>query len=230
MIEFTAHASSSTGNLYTLDDGKTRVIIDPGLPIVQIKKALNFGLNKIDYCLLSHAHLDHSCGVSGVTHAGIDVYTGTETIEILGFKNHRLVPITHREQFRLGTWTITALSVVHDVPNMAFLLASGKHKCLFMIDALYCPYYFTGLTHIFLGINYDSNILRENVKSGRLDPALGRRIISNHLSLATGLQFFKNQDLSKVQEIHILHCSKANLDKEKAKREIQKITGKLITI
>ncbi|MBE9572211.1 MAG: MBL fold metallo-hydrolase [Proteobacteria bacterium] len=230
MIEFTAHASSSGGNLYTLDDGKTRIIIDPGLPIAQIKKALDFKLSGISGALCTHGHRDHAEGTAGIMTAGIDLYCSQDTANTLELSGHRLHIIKHKKPFTVGTFTVLPFSVPHDIPNLAFVLTSGKHKCLFMIDALYCPYHFIGLTHIFLGINFDNDILRENVRAGSIDPALARRIMSNHMSLGTALNFFKAQDLSKVQEIHVLHCSESNLDKDKAKTEIQKLSGKVVII
>lgn len=164
--------------------------------------------------------------------SAIDVYCNQDVIDHYGLTGHRIHAIQPFRQFQLGSFVAKGLPVPHDedAPNLAFLLQSEKEKCLFIIDALYCPYYFSGLTHIFLGINYDSDILKQNIKNGSLDPTLGRRIMQTHMSLKTGLQFFKDQDLSKVEEIHILHCSESNLDKEKTKREIQKLTGKLVII
>ena len=230
MINFQSYASSSKGNLYTLSNGQTKFLIDPGLPIAQIKKALNFGLNEINYCLLSHSHNDHSKGTAELMKMGIDVYTGTPTIESLGLEGHRVHPIEPMKQFSIGSFQVLPFSIPHDAPNLGFLLQSGKDKFLFLIDCTYCPYKFSGLTGIDIGINYDSDIMQNNIQKGHLNPALGRRIMANHMSLSTALDFFKAQDLSKVQIIHVLHCSESNLDKEKTKKEIQKLTGKLILI
>ena len=49
--------SGSSGNCYRIDDGKTALLIECGLPIKKIKEKLNFNLTGICGCLLSHSHL-----------------------------------------------------------------------------------------------------------------------------------------------------------------------------
>lgn len=230
MLEFISYASSSKGNFYTLDNGKTRIIIDPGLSIVSIKKALDFKLSEIAGALCGHEHFDHSIGVGGLMASGIDAYVGFSTIEALTLQGHRIHPVEHLKLFSVGTFKVLPFIIPHDVDNLGFLIQSGKDKFLYLIDCTYCPYRFRGLTHIAIGINYDTDILKKNVKKGRIHPGLTKRIMQSHCSLKTGLEFFKAQDLSQVQEIHVLHCSESNLDKAKAKREIQKFTGKLVYI
>lgn len=230
MLEFTAHASSSAGNLYTLDDGKTRIIIDPGLPIIQIKKALNFQLFGVSGALVGHLHKDHSAGLTELMKAGIDVYTGISTIEALNLTGHRMYPVEHLKLFSIGTFKILPFKIPHDVDNLGFLIQSGKDKFLYLIDYTYCPYKFKGLTHIAIGINFETDILKKNMERGYLHPALARRIMQSHCSLKTGLEFFRDQDLSQVQEIHILHVSEANADKNRIKEAVQRQTGKLVLI
>lgn len=230
MIEFTTHYSGSKGNLYQISDGKTSLLLDPGVPIAQIKKALNFKLSGIAGALCGHNHRDHSEGTAGIIASGIDLYCNQDTAEALELSGHRLHIIKHKKPFNVGTFKVWPLSVPHDVPCFSFLLVSGKEKWFFGIDLLYCPYYFQGLTGIAIGINFDQEILSENVEDGRLDPALGRRIMQSHMSLDVALNFFKAQDLSKVEAIHILHISESNADKEKIKEAVMRQTGKLVII
>lgn len=230
MLEFISYASSSKGNLYTLDDGTTRIIIDPGLPIARIKKALNFKLSGIAGALCSHFHNDHSIGLADLTKAGVDIYSGTSTIEAINLKGHRVHPAEHLKLFSIGTFRILPFMIPHDVDNLGFLIQSGKDKFLYLIDCIYCPYRFKRLTHIAIGINYEADILKRNVKEERVHPALARRIMQSHCSLKTGLEFFKAQDLRKVKEIHILHVSEANADKDRIKEAVQRQTGKLVLI
>ena len=50
-------ASGSKANCYHVSDGHTRLLLDCGLPITEIKSALNFDLSGVSGCLLSHTHL-----------------------------------------------------------------------------------------------------------------------------------------------------------------------------
>lgn len=232
MINFQSHYSSSKGNLYQISDGKTSLLLDPGVPIAKIKQALGFKLSGISGALCSHGHQDHANGAAGIIASGIDLYCSQHTAEALKLSGHRLHIIEHKKPFTVGSFTILPLSVLHDedTPTLAFLLVSREEKCFFGIDMLYCPYYFTGLTHIFLGINYETDVLKNNVKRGTLCPGLARRIVQSHTSLSTALEFFKAQNLKKVKEIHVLHCSEMNADKDRIKEAVQRQTGKLVLI
>lgn len=55
-MTFESYASSSAGNLYSITDGKTTLLIECGLPKKKLLKALDFNLLKINACLLSHSH------------------------------------------------------------------------------------------------------------------------------------------------------------------------------
>lgn len=121
--------------------------------------------------------------------------------------------------------------VKHDVPNMGFLLASRNgEKIAYITDTPYCPYRFKGLTTIMLEVNYDLEILRQNVKNGTVDRGLKNRIVRNHFSLEAAKGFLKANDLKQVREIHLIHLSSANSSAEKFKREVQGITGKPVYI
>lgn len=53
-MNFDSYASSSAGNMYTVFDGKTRLLIECGVSYKKLQKAL--GGKRIDACLLSHSH------------------------------------------------------------------------------------------------------------------------------------------------------------------------------
>jgi metal-dependent hydrolase (beta-lactamase superfamily II) len=49
--------SGSKGNLIKLDNGKESLILDAGVPIKKINKALNYKLGDYAGALISHQHL-----------------------------------------------------------------------------------------------------------------------------------------------------------------------------
>ena len=78
--------------------------------------------------------------------------------------------------------------------------------------------------------NYSLDILRANVEAGLIEPALKSRILKSHFSLENVKEFLKANDLSKVQEIWLLHLSDGNSNAERFKREIQELTGKMVFV
>src|SRR5699024_3504053 len=120
----------------------------------------------------------------------------------------------------------------HDVSEpYGFLLANKQgEKLLFATDTFYIRYKFKGLTHLLIECNYSMDILNENIVTGRVHKGMKNRLIKSHFSLENVKEFLKVNDLSKVQEIHLLHLSDSNSDEELFKREVQELTGKAVYI
>jgi phosphoribosyl 1,2-cyclic phosphodiesterase len=232
MIDIKVLASSSKGNCYHVTDGSTSLLLECGIKFKEIQKALNFQTSSIAGCLISHEHKDHCKGVNEVMKAGIDVYTSQGTAEALNLSGHRYKVIRAKEQFTISTWTILPFDVQHDVSEpLGFLLVNQSgEKLLFATDTYYIKYKFKGLTHIMMECNYSMDILNENISRGSVPQIMKKRLMKSHFSLENVKEFFKANDLSKVQEIHLLHLSDNNSDEERFKREIMELTGKVVYI
>ncbi|MEK5038814.1 MBL fold metallo-hydrolase [Sporosarcina sp. FSL K6-3457] len=224
-------ATGSTGNCYMIDDGQTRLLIELGVQFKKIQRALNYETSKVAAALISHSHKDHCKGVQGALDASVDVYMSETTEREIGIQHNRIRRYENKKQFRVGTFTILPFDVQHDVENHGFLIQSDNGiKLLFATDTYYVKYRFTGLTHLMIECNYSRKILDENVESGRIPEFLANRIIGSHFSLENLLEFLKANDLSRVQEIHLLHLSDTNSNEEEFKRAVQATTGKLVYV
>ena len=78
--------------------------------------------------------------------------------------------------------------------------------------------------------NYSKSILDKNIDESITPKFMRKRLIKSHFSLENVLEFLKANDLSKVQEIHLLHLSDSNSDEALFKQEVQKLTGKPVYI
>lgn len=232
MIAITPLASGSSGNCYRVSDGRTPLLLECGIPLKEIQKGLDFKTSEIKGCLITHEHKDHCKAVKEVMKAGIDCYISQGAVEALGLSGHRLHIIQARQQFQLGSWAVLPFETQHDAAEpLGFLLANQDgDKLLYATDTYYIRYKFHGLTHIMVECNYAADILKTNVKAGLVEPALKSRILKSHFSLENVKEFLKANDLSKVQEIWLLHLSDGNSDAERFKREIQELTGKMVFI
>ena len=220
-------ASSSKGNCYIVDDGRTKILIECGIAYKEIQKALNFGISSIEGVLVSHPHKDHCRSVKDLIKAGVDVYLSEAAITELGASGHRVNEISPKKQFQLGTFTVLPFELNHDVFNLGFLLANqAGDKLLYATDTYFIRYRFQGLTHIMIETNYSMDILKRNVDAGTVPKELKSRILKSHFSLENVKRFLQANDLSKVQEIWLLHLSEQNSCEKRFKEEVQKITGK----
>jgi len=221
-MNITVHHSGSSGNLYQVDN----LLIEAGVPIKQIKKDLDYKLSGIAGCFISHSHGDHACAAKDIMKAGIDCYCSQDTANEIGLSGHRLHIIKHGQQIKIGAWTVKAFNLVHDAPCLGFLLAIGKDRILYANDTSYIPYHFNRLTHIMLGVNYDTETLVDNITCGYVNPEVGKRMLRNHMSLDTAKEFFRVNDMSQVKEIYLLHLSDKNSDEGYFKKTVEEITGR----
>lgn len=232
MIQIKTLATGSKGNCYHITDSSTPLLLECGISFKQIQQSVNFETSNLSGVLVTHEHKDHCKGVESVLNRGLDVYMSKGTQEALQLQHHRIVTVESKKQFRVGTWTILPFDVQHDVNEpLGFLLQSDNGgKLLFATDTYYVKYRFTGLTHIMIECNYDQQTLDDNVESGRVHPAMRKRVMRSHFSLENLLEFFKANDLSKVEEIHLLHLSDGNSNLERIFKAVARATGKMIFI
>lgn len=223
MIEFTAYASSSAGNLYTVSDGSSTLLLECGLPIFKIKKALNHKLHEVDTCLVTHEHGDHARAARYLLGVGVDVYCSAGTAKALEPISyfHHLHIVKALEQFRVGPWTILPFDVEHDAEEpLGFLIINGTDRLLFAADTAYIRHRFAGLTMIALECNYSKQTMAPDIPL-----AHKLRVMRSHMSLDTVLGFLAANDLGGVRQIHLLHMSDDNSNEELFKTKVQAATG-----
>ena len=228
MIYIKTIASGSTGNCYRISDGETIIMIEAGIRFHQIREAFDFKLSEVSGCLCSHEHKDHSKAIKDVMKAGIDCYMSPGTARALKLSGHRLKIVRSKELFTVGTFKILPFNAQHDCAEPYGYLLQSKNggKLVFITDSFYCKYRFKNVNIFAIECNYSKEILEENIKSGIVPEAIRNRIVKSHFELENVKEFFRVNDMSKVKQIHLIHISDNNGDKEFFKSEIQKLTGK----
>lgn len=231
MIEIQMLATGSKGNSYYITDGETPLLLECGISFREIQRKLHFKASSIAGCLVTHEHNDHCAGIKEVMKAGINCYMSPGTKQALDIQHHRLKAI-EKQPFRLGTWTILPFEAQHDVSEpYCFLLANkAGDKLLFATDTYYIKHRFNGLTHIMVECNFSKAIIDQKVAEGRLPKGRARRLQRSHFSLERVKEFLVANDLSKVEEIWLLHLSDSNSNEEQFKREIAELTGKIVYV
>lgn len=222
--------SSSSGNNYILKGEKETLLIDCGIPLLEIKKALNFDLSSIVGCCQGHIHGDHSKYVRQYMDAGIKVYTNPEAAQAIGL-HHNLNSIETQKAYNIGSFKIKAFDLVHDCRNYGFLIENKECGLLvYITDTNYCHYKFPGLNQVLLEINYDERIVNEKLMKGTANIYVRNRVIGSHMELQTAKDFLRANDLTKVNNIVLLHLSAGNSDSKLFKKEIQELTGKNVFV
>jgi len=233
-----------------------RLLIECGDAWDKIQKALDFKLAGIHSCLLSHEHKDHSKSVKDVIDAGIHVVCSSATAAEVGIRptlaeTKKWKIQESQEQFKMvhtvkagdlitltDTFIVRAMSMVHDaVDPLGYRVVdtSSGDSLFFATDTSYLHLRkdpFPPQNIIAIECNYDEKILRERVHSGEVNPHLAMRLLTSHMCKRVCLRYLKYSfDLSGCREIHLLHMSASNIDREATRREFEEqLFTKVITI
>lgn len=223
-MKFKTIASGSKGNCYLLETDTGSLLIEAGIPINKLKKALEFDFSNIQGCLVTHEHQDHAKAIKDIAKLGIDVYSSKGTLDTLGCKGHRFIQIKHNQMLKIGDFEVLPFETEHDAAEpLGFLIRHKTEKLMFATDTFYLRYKFKDLTHIAIECNYIKEIMEEKLCQGLIDINRVIRTMKSHLSLEHLIEFLKINDLSKVKEIYLLHLSDDNSNIQTIKNEIRKV-------
>ena len=220
--------SNSLGNCYILENDQEALIIECGVQFPRIKQALNFNTKKVVGCILTHCHGDHAFAVKDVIKAGINIAMSKGTADALHVdQEHRVKIISSLKGVTFGGFTILPFDVEHDVPEpLGFLIRhADTGTVLFLTDTFYVKHTFPPLNNIIIECNYAQDIIDKSSRKFLRD-----RVIESHMNLETCKQTLMANDLTKVNNIVLIHLSDSNSDAKRFKREVQEQTGKCVTV
>lgn len=225
--------SSSKGNGYILDNGKAALLIEAGFPYRAVLSALNFDRGRIKGLLVTHEHGDHAGMIREYIRECIHCYMSLGTARALGIEDNPMVHIlTSGRSVNVGEFVAMPFHTQHDAAEPFGFLISHPDcgKVLFATDTYYLKYRFRRLNQIMLECNYDTKTLKDNRRDGTIETTRYERTLASHMSLDTCLDVLRTNDLSKVNNIVLLHLSEMNAEPERFKRVVASETIKKITI
>ena len=213
--------SSSTGNCYILKTDTDVLILECGISLKEVKKALDFDISNVKGCLQTHRHFDHSKYWKEFADAGIPVFMGPEAMISLGaFNPFVSAPFKPGKELKVGSFTIKPFPQEHGVECFGFVIDHEETgKILFATDTEYIKYRFKDLSHILVEANYDKELLQR--QSANRD-----HVLTGHMEIQTTLEFLKetvssgkNEDLQNVVLIHL--SDKNSNEKEFAEKVLE---------
>ena len=142
-LRFIPLASSSHGNAYLLDDGKTCLLIECGVSYKKLQRLTGFGVSGIIGCLISHEHHDHAGCYEQLIKSGIPVYASRGTAEALECDLFEI--LEDRERVTIGSLEVLPFPTFHDAAEpMGFLVRSQSdgEKLVFATDTVNLGYQF----------------------------------------------------------------------------------------
>ncbi len=203
--------SSSAGNSYALDAGGGILLLEAGCKMADVKRHIDFRLQDVVGCLVSHCHGDHAKYVTEYAKFGVHIYCNQDVIDKKQFPYGTTTEVHSGKTFSVGSFRVAPIELYHDVPNNGYIV---QHKdmgtLLFITDTYKMDVFIKGIDHWLIEANYDDRILKANIEDGRIDRAQANRLMLSHLSLDNTIQYLKMCEADKSRTITLCHLSERN--------------------
>ncbi len=169
-MKLTAYASGSTGNLYSVTDGITSLLLEAGLPLKEMQRITQHTLSNHDACFITHAHRDHCEGAKDLQNTiGVPVFCSEHTA---GTLDAFTIRIKAGEIKRINTIEVEPFDVKHFdqktnewMPTLGFHLSStfDRESIVFITDTYYSKPRFYKPTIMAIECNYANDLLPEDI-------------------------------------------------------------------
>lgn len=184
--------SGSSGNCYILENDTEALIIEAGLPFMEVKKALDFNVRKIVGVVVSHSHGDHAKYVAEYEKAGIHVFKPYDLCD--GNAESMCMSL-------FGKFHIKAFKLVHDVPCYGFYITEpSMGSCIYATDTEYIKWRFKNVNHILVEANHSKELIDR-------DSAKFEHQITGHMEIETTCDFLKANKSQKLRNVVLCHLS-----------------------
>ena len=232
-MKFTPIASSSHGNAYLIADGDSRILLECGIPYKRLQEALDYKVQELEACFITHEHKDHAGYINEVLKATVPVYASAGTIENTPIEGPRRANVCKAGTlFTLGGFRIIPFGTKHDSaePLGFFINHEETGNILFATDTYYLPCKFAGLNNVLIECNYRLDLLDANIAAGRIPAVVRNRTLKSHLSYDHCVQALQANDIKGVNNIVLIHLSDGNSNAEQFRAGVRAATGKTVHI
>ena len=205
-----------------LESDNSCLIIEAGVKLKEVKKAINYNMSKICGCILTHEHKDHCGYIREYLQNGIRCYMSGGTAEAINIDSPYVKKITPKCVFTVGAYKVLPFRTKHDCSEPVGYLINHTEcgNILFATDTYYLPNTFKNLNHILIECNYAAELLEEDMPKSRKS-----RLLTSHLSLTTCIDALRANDLSKARNIMLIHVSNAHSNAVQFKKAGEAETG-----
>ena len=217
--------SSSKGNSYALQAESGEILLlEAGVPLKEVKKAIGYKTEKVVGVLVSHIHGDHCKYIKDYIKACLGVYSNIEVADKhFGVKN---VP-TDNMTFWCGDFYVTPFKVEHDVLNYGYLIHHRECGSLFFsTDCYNLKFAIRGCSTYLAECNYDDSLLNKAISEGKTPASQADRVRLSHMSLEHCVSWLQDCEAEKsAKQIVLIHGSSRHLKPELAVNKVQQVIG-----
>lgn len=214
-MEIKVIKTGSIGNCYALKNNSGQILLlDCGVPFQEIMVKLDFNINQINGCIVSHSHADHINPKTAerLMNSGIYVWKAFEDK-------------SHTQKF-IGDFRVISFDVPHDgVENRGFLIQCGEIRILYITDVEYCRHNFQmfGVDAILIECNYQSKYVDMNIDHLA-------HVYRGHMELQTCCGFIKANQSKHLKNVILCHLSLSNANPEECRKAAADITEATVDV
>lgn len=215
--------SNSAGNSYALvSAGGEILLLEAGIKMADVKKAIDYRIKDVVGCCVSHAHGDHAKYATEYAKFGVKVYCNQDVIDKKQFPYGSCTVLRDSVTKKIGSFSVCPFEVAHDVPCFGCLIRHTEMgTLLFATDTYKMGQFITGIDHWLIEANYDDRILKTNVDDGKIDRAQANRLMLSHLSLDNTIQYLRMCEAENSKTITLCHLSERNSDPDLFRRTVE---------
>lgn len=231
-MELRVTATGSKGNAMVLADKTGRLLmLDCGIPMQDIYRAVGFNAAALDICLVSSYHGDHSKSAKKMLDAFMPVSMSSLTATNLGipFNAPTLKIRNEAQSFVIGNWRIIPFSTFHDSPgSLGYLIENTAEgiKIAYVGESGFIKYTFPDLNVLIAECNFDEDTI-ESHKQDMAERYL--RVRESHMSLKRLRSYLDKSPMPNLRQIVLVHLSDSNSSEQRMLEELRAQTGVTVT-
>jgi len=217
MLKLCPLGSGSKGNCIYLESGESRLLIDAGLPFLEIKKRLreiDVRLCDLTGVVITHEHTDHINGLSGFCGSGVPVFVHDYVVRIIESKFPKLdIRGIREEAFDLSGLRVKPFKIPHDaVYPLGYRFTDGKLSASVATDI-------GRVTESIIDNMKDSDLIvaeanhdEDMLMKGAYPYQLKQRIIGGkgHINNALSAELLAKIVTGRTKNIFLAHLSEEN--------------------
>lgn len=216
--------SSSKGNSYALQsDSGEILLIEAGVPLKEVKKAIGYKTSKVVGCITSHVHGDHAKYIPEYLRAEISVSSNDEVAK----KYLGVDTMYENITFRFGNFGVTPFEVKHDAKNFGYLIHEPSYGTIFFATDCYNLNFVIRGCKVYLAeCNYSDAILDKAIADGFTPKSQADRIRLSHMSMEHAISWLHDCDVEHcARKIILIHGSARHLIPNAAVSKFQQVLG-----
>lgn len=228
-MELLVIGTGSSGNAYLLQAGNSAILLDAGLPIRQIVRAVP-DWRRVAGCLITHEHGDHAKSAKAVAGMGIKTYMSEGTAKAIREDGclTQFNTVQMLSAFKVGGFTVLPFETQHDAAEPCGYLVRYEptgETALYATDTYYLRQTYPGVHYWIVECNYVDELMDAQQEDGELSPALRGRLKKSHMSLRRLLDALQANDLRKTRAIVLVHLSSERSDEHAMVQAVKEVTG-----